>query len=124
MASEVDDILTKVKLLVHISHGGDFGVDALEGLRVVLVKVGHKHEEFPEPSLLKHTHKIWRTRDKNKSESSTSYMTLYCIYSRKTLINVNFDGSYSKLTTQSKVQFTVYSNLLEASASVSVEGTL
>lgn len=67
MASEVDDILTKVKLLVHISHGGDFGVDALEGLRVVLVKVGHKHEEFPEPSLLKHTHKIWTSGEDKDS---------------------------------------------------------
>lgn len=42
VASEVNDILAKVKLLVNVPHRRGFGVHALEGLGVVLVKVGHK----------------------------------------------------------------------------------
>lgn len=42
VASEVNDILAEVKLLVNIPHRCGFGVHALEGLGVVLIEVGHK----------------------------------------------------------------------------------
>jgi len=59
VAGEVNDILAQVKLLVHIPHRGGLRVHALEGLGVVLVEVGHKHQEPTEPPLLKHPHEIW-----------------------------------------------------------------
>lgn len=42
VASEVNDILAEVKLLVNISHRCGFGVHALKGLGVILIKVGNK----------------------------------------------------------------------------------
>lgn len=42
VASEVNDVLAEVKLLVDVPHRCVFGVHAFEGLGVVLVKVGHK----------------------------------------------------------------------------------
>lgn len=42
VASEVNDILAEVKLLVNIPHRCGFGVHALKGLGVILIEVGHK----------------------------------------------------------------------------------
>lgn len=56
VAGEVHDILPEVKLFVHISHGGLVGVHTLQGLWVILIKVGNKHKELPETSFLKKSH--------------------------------------------------------------------
>lgn len=58
VASEVDDILAQVELPVDVPHAGALGVDALEGLGVVLIEVCHKHQELAEAPLLKHAHQI------------------------------------------------------------------
>lgn len=42
VASEVNDILTEVKLLVNVPHHCGFRVHALKGLGVILIKIGHK----------------------------------------------------------------------------------
>lgn len=42
VASKVNDVLAKVKLLVNVLHRCGFRIHALEGLGVVLVKVGNK----------------------------------------------------------------------------------
>lgn len=58
VASEIDDVLAQVKLPVDFAHTGALGIDALEGLGIVLIKVGHKHQELAEAPFLKHTHQI------------------------------------------------------------------
>lgn len=60
VASEVNDVLAEVKLLVDVPHRCGLGVHALEGLGVVLVKVGHKDQELPKPPLLEHPHQVWK----------------------------------------------------------------
>lgn len=42
VASKVNDVLAEVKLLVDVPHSRSFRIHALEGLGVVLVKVGNK----------------------------------------------------------------------------------
>lgn len=42
VASKVDDILAKVKLLVNVPHLCGFGIHPLKGFGVILIKVGHK----------------------------------------------------------------------------------
>jgi len=42
VASKVNDILAEVKVLVNVPHRCRLGVHALKGVRVILVKVGHK----------------------------------------------------------------------------------
>lgn len=42
VASEVDDILAKVKLLVNVPHLCGLGIHPLKGFGVILIKVGHK----------------------------------------------------------------------------------
>lgn len=64
MASEVNDVLAKVELLVNVPHRGGFGVHALKGLGVVLIKVSHKDEKLPKPAFLKHSHEIWKFKHK------------------------------------------------------------
>lgn len=56
MAREVDNILPQVELLVHVTHGGLLGIDALKSSGIVLVEVGHVHEEFPEAAFLEQAH--------------------------------------------------------------------
>lgn len=42
VASEVNDILAEVKLLVDVPHCCGFGVYTLESLGIVLIKVGYE----------------------------------------------------------------------------------
>lgn len=58
MASEVNNILTEVELLVNISHRCGFRIHALKGLGVILVKISDKDQKLAKPPLLKHSHQI------------------------------------------------------------------
>lgn len=56
MASEVNDILTQVKLLINISHGHLRWVNTLHCFGIIFIEIGNKHQELPEPPLLKEPH--------------------------------------------------------------------
>lgn len=84
MTGEVDDFLSKAKLLENGPHRCLVGVDTFHGFGVILIKVGDEDQEFSEAPFLKQTHQTFRrhkvqTLSGGMSKESFTTSTLHAL---------------------------------------------